>query len=235
MPKRILFIHHSTGGNLIKEGHLREEVKSLDPDLEFWDHSYNLAPKLTMLLARHTHLKGLSDAEGNITRTDYNIILSNNSPREYAEIFARDKDDQTLSAILKFDVIAFKNCYPTTRISTKKQLQDDINYFDSIRESAKKYPDKKFVLVTPPPAKELTTNEENSARALELVNYLTSQDYLQDTRNLAVFNFFGLLANKKGYLKPEYERFIPWDSHPNKKANQDIAPIFAKLLVELTK
>lgn len=40
--KRILFIHHSTGGNLIKEGNLRDEIEKLDPAVQLWDHNYNL-------------------------------------------------------------------------------------------------------------------------------------------------------------------------------------------------
>lgn len=87
---KILFIHHSTGGNLIKEGKLRNEIKKLDSSIEFWDHNYNLFSIFTSLLANKTHLIGLTDNNGSITGTDYNIVLSNNSPKEYADIFSRN-------------------------------------------------------------------------------------------------------------------------------------------------
>lgn len=227
--KRILFIHHSTGGNLIKEGDLRDEIKRLDSKVEFWDHNYNFLP----VLANFTHLRGLSDNDGKITGTDYNIIISNNSPKEYADIFSRDQNDPTLKQILNYDIIAFKNCYPTTRITSDQQLEDDIRYYKIIRDSLKKYPSKQFVILTPPPARKETTNIENSKRTTKLINWLNSKEFSQDIPNIHVFDFYSLLADENGFLKKEYTRLLPWDSHPNKKANKAIAPIFADYLVKM--
>lgn len=234
MSKRILFIHHSTGGNLIKEGNLREEIRKLNPSIEFWDHSYNLYKIFPLFLANFTHHKGLSDNNGSVIGKDYNIVLSNNSPKEYADIFSRDPSDPTLHSILNFDVIAFKNCYPTTRITSDQQLQEDIKYYEQIRESLKRFPEKQFILVTPPPARANTTNKESAHRAKKLVEWLRSKEFLNGTRNIHVFDFFTLLADENGVLKREYERLFPWDSHPNKKANEDIAKIFARYLVKIT-
>ncbi|MFA6570046.1 MAG: hypothetical protein WCT77_02290 [Bacteroidota bacterium] len=233
--KRILFIHHSTGGNLIKEGNLRDEIKKLDPAVQLWDHNYNLFPIFTTLLANNTHLKGLSDAQGKVTGKDYNIVVSNNSPKEYADIFSRDPNDSTLKAILIYDVIAFKNCYPTTRIISDQQLDEDIKYYTIIRDNLKKYSEKQFLLLTPPPARRETTNIEDAKRATKLVSWLNSQDLLQGIPNIHIFDFFGLLADKDGMLKKEYQRLLPWDSHPNKKANLAVAPVIAEYIVKLTR
>jgi hypothetical protein len=228
MNKKILFIHHSTGGNLIKEGKLRNKLKLLDSKIEFWDHSYNFFP----LLANFTHLKGLSDNNEKITGTDYNIVVSNNSPKEYADIFSRDSNDSTLRQILNYDLIAFKNCYPTTRISTDQQLENDIKYYKIIRDNLKKYPSKQFVILTPPPARKETTNIINSKRAKKLVDWLNSKEFSQDISNIHIFDFYSLLADENGFLKNEYTRLLPWDSHPNRKANKFIAPIFASYLMK---
>lgn len=233
--KRILFIHHSTGGNLIKEGNLRDEIKKLDSGIEFWDHNYNLFPILTTFLAHHTHLKGLSNAQGKVTGRDYNIVLSNNSPKEYADIFSRDSSDATLREILTYDIIAFKNCFPTTHITSDLQLKEDIKYYTIIRDNLKKYPTKQFVVLTPPPVRKETTSLENASRAITLVNWLKSDEFLQGATNINLFDLFGLLADKNGMLKKEYQRLFWRDSHPNKKANQAIAPVFAQYLVELVK
>ena len=230
MFKKILFIHHSTGGNLIKEGNLREEIRQLSPNVQFWDHSYNFLP----ILANFTHLKGLSDNAGKISGTDYNIVVSNNSPKEYADIVSRDPNDPTLKQILNYDVIAFKNCYPTTRITSDQQLENDIKYYKIIRDNLKKYPSKQFVVLTPPPARKETTNLENSERAKKLVDWLNSKEFSQDIPNIHVFDFYSLLADKDGFLKKEYTRLLPWDSHPNKKANKIVAPIFANYLVNMS-
>ncbi len=231
MHKKVLFIHHSTGGNLIREGHLRDEIKKLEPSIELWDHSYNLFPVFPLLLAKYTHHKGLSNAKGEITGEDYNLVLSNNSPKEYAEIFSRDPHDPTLNAILSYDVIAFKNCYPTTKIVSDQQLDEDKKYYSTIRNSLRKYPDKQFVILTPPPERKETTNNENAKRAMKLVKWLNSEEFLSGVSNIHVFDFFTLLTDKDGLLKKEYQRLLPWDSHPNTIANSEIAPLLAKYLI----
>ncbi len=231
--EKILFIHHSTGGNLIKEGDLRNEIKKLNSTIEFWDHSYNLYKYFPKLLSNFTHHKGLSDNNGEITGADYNIVLSNNSPKEYADIFSRDPNDSTLKSILNYDIIAFKNCYPTTRIATNEQLEEDIRYYKVIRDNLKKYPNKQFIVFTPPPARKETTNTDQAIRAKKLVDWLNSKEFTGDSKNIYVFDFYSLLADENGFLKKEYTRLLPWDSHPNKKANLSVAPILAKYLIEI--
>lgn len=231
----VLFIHHSTGGNLIKEGHLREKLEQINPGIELWDHSYNLYPILPRLLAQFTHHKGLSDNKGHITGIDYKITLSNNSPKEYAEIFSRNPNDYTLKSILQYDVIAFKNCFPTTKIISDKQLQEYKKYYETIRDSVAKYKDKKFILLTPPPLRMDLTQKEYATRTQSLIQWLQSDRFLKYTKNLFVFDLFGLFADKEGYLKKEYTRFIPLDSHPNRKANETIAPLIIDYMQKLTK
>ncbi|MCR4329375.1 MAG: hypothetical protein NUV65_02410 [Candidatus Roizmanbacteria bacterium] len=228
--KTILFIHHSTGGNLIKEGKLRSEIKKIDPSLQLWDHNYNLSPIFTKLLAHNTHLRGLSDNNGTVTGKDYTIVLSNNSPKEYADIFSRNPKDPTLKAILNYDVIAFKNCYPTTKIVSDKQLAEDKRFYISIRNSLKKYPKKQFILFTPPPVRKEVTNTQNAKRAKLLVHWLRSKEFAQNVPNIHIFDFFSLLANNNGFLKQEYTRLLPWDSHPNVHANKTVAPLLATYL-----
>jgi hypothetical protein len=227
---KVLFIHHSTGANLIKEGKLRKLLKKINPNIELFDHSYNIYPFLPRLLAKISYHTGLSDEKGRFTGTDYNIELSNNSPKEYAEIFSRKPEDPTLQNILQYDVIAFKNCYPTTKIESDAQLKEYQDYYGIIRDSLKKYPTKKFILFTPPSLREEGTNPENAAKAKQLTQWLTSHEFLKDTPNIFIFDFFSLLADKKGILKKEYCRFIPIDSHPNAKANREIAPIFVSFV-----
>jgi hypothetical protein len=231
-PIKVLFIHHSTGGNLIKQGSLRQLIKKINPDIEFWDHGYNLYsnPTLAKLLATFTFHTGLSDDKGRMTGTDYNLVISNNSPKEYAEIFSRDKYDPTLQAILQYDIIAFKNCFPTTKIESEKQLNEYKEYYRIIRDQVKKYKDNRFILFTPPPLRQELTTEENASRAKQLIQFLNSKDFQSSTNNLFVFDFFSLLADETGYLKKDYTKLLYTDSHPNRKANKEIAPVFAKFL-----
>lgn len=230
---KVLFIHHSTGGNLIKQGDLRGELNKISPNIEFWDHSYNLFPILPKLVALFTNYTGLSDAQGEMTGKHYNIVVSNNSPKEYAEIFARDPKDPTLKAVLSYDLIVFKNCFPTTKITSDQQLEEYKTYYVKIRESVGKYSNKKFILLTPPPLRKEVTTSENAKRAQELANWLNSDQFITSFGNLFVFDFFQLLADETGFLKSEYTPPIWLDSHPNKKANKTIVPIFAEFIANI--
>ena len=98
---RILFIHCSTGGLLIKFGNLRKLLKEKAPNIELWDHGYNLyqSKLLSEILGQITFRTGLSDGKGKMTGRDFQIFISNNSPKEYAEIFSRKSTDFTLKNI----------------------------------------------------------------------------------------------------------------------------------------
>ncbi len=229
---KVLFIHHSTGALLIRGGKLRQLLHHLNPNIELWDHSYNLNKSLPGFLKILTHQTGLSDNHGKITGKDYNIVLSNNSPKEYVEIFSRDANDPTLKEILKYDIIAFKNCYPTTKIESDKQLEDYKNYYQKIRDSVAKYKNK-FILVTPPPLREELTHKENALRAKKLAKYLTSRNFIKNSKNLFVFDLFSLLTDNTGFLRREYCNLIWVDSHPNHLANIEVAPEFAKFISSL--
>jgi len=234
---KILFIHHSVGGNLIRQGNLREELRKLNPNIEFWDHGYNLYPFpfLSKILGRITFRTGLSDMKGKMVGKDYKINLSNNSPKEYAEIFSRNPNNYTLQSILSYDIVAFKNCFPTTHITSGQQLKENMDYYLSIRKSLGDYKYKKFVILTPPPVRREVTTVENAKRAKQLANWLTSNDFLENSKNIFVFDFFSMLADEDGMLKRKYSPLIQIDSHPNRKANQTIAPIFAQYIADLVK
>jgi hypothetical protein len=219
---KVLFIHHSTGGLLPRFGRIRELLAKAAPNIEFWDHGYNLS--CLPILFR----TGLSDAKGKMTGKDFHIVISNNSPREYADIFSRNSDDQTLSQILNFDVVIFKNCFPTSKIETTEKLEKYKAYYRKIFQAVGKYPST-FIAFTPPPLRREMTNATESANARALATWMENEG-ARRAKNCFVFNFFDLLADKEGdnknMLKREYCSFIPFDSHPNIRANREAGKIF---------
>ena len=71
-PIRILFVHHSTGANLVREGGVREDLSALD--YWFCDHGYNE--------------DGLTDARGHPTGTNFAVPDDSADPDGWAAIFA---------------------------------------------------------------------------------------------------------------------------------------------------
>lgn len=229
---RVLFIHHSTGGLLIRFGKIRKLLHKKNPNIEFWDHGYNLYKSylLSKILSPFTFHSGLSNQDGKIIGKDFDIVISNNSPKEYAEIFSRNQKDFTLQNILQFDVIAFKNCYPTSKIETKQKLSEFKSYYSKIIKDVSDYPNL-FIIFTPPPLRKESTKTEWAKNARELADWLI----LQRNNNVKVFNFFDYLADNEGenanMLKREYCNPLFFDSHPNIKANRIVGRIFVDYLV----
>lgn len=229
---KVLFIHHSTGGLLLKFGNVRKLLQQKAPYIQLWDHGYNYSPSFFSRIFKFQ--TGLSDEHGEILGKDFNLVISNSSPKEYAEIFSRKPTDPTLKNILNFDCIIFKNCFPTTRIETEDKLAEHKKYYAQIITSISRYPNL-FIIFTPPPLRKDGTKPEWAQRARRLADWLCKQE----KKNVKVFDFFDLLADKEGInanmLKREYcWPFIP-DSHPNIRANREVGKVFVDYLVDAIK
>lgn len=217
-PVRIIFMHHSTGANLIAQGGVREAFAALG--YEFWDHGYNG--------------DGLADPQGNATGISYNVPGDNTDPDGWYETFQlpyTDPPSNALSEMLQYDVIIFKSCFPSSHIVDQAMFDAYREYFLAIRDVIDQYPDKLFIPFTTPPLVPNETDAEAAARAREWAAYLTSDEYLAGHPNIFVFDFFTLLADEDGFLRAEY-RADEWDSHPNEVANQAVGPVFVDFVAQ---
>jgi hypothetical protein len=210
----VMFLHHSTGANLIQQGGVRERLTDLG--YEFYDHGYNG--------------DGLVLADGTWTGTNFDVPDDNTDPDGLANIFAQpldDPPDNTFSHLMEYDVIAFKSCFPTSNIQSDEQLADYKSYYLSIRDRMDEYPNKIFIVITPPPEIPNDTDSAAAARARAWASWLASDEYLSGHPNVFTFNFFNLLADPSdNMLRTEYWT-DEWDAHPNELANQTIGPLFA--------
>ena len=215
-PTRIIFMHHSTGQNLMNQGGLRG-ILAAHP-YELWDHGYNG--------------EGLSDASGHALGTNWNVPNDNTDPDGWYHIFDQpisSPPDNTFSHMLEYDVIIFKSCFPSSDIYSEERLEAYRSYYLSIRDVMDQHPDKIFIPWTTPPLVPNETSPENAARAQQWSAYLTSDEYMAGHENVFVFDIFSLWSDEAGFLRAEY-RADEWDSHPNEFANRTAAPIFAEFI-----
>lgn len=240
---KIIFLHHSTGANLIKEGNVRSLLKEKFPEAEFWDHSYNLE-YLKILRITKKYRTGLTDDKGNITGIDYHIVSNDTDPEGLYYLLSQDLTNppiNALSKLLQYDCIILKSCFPVTRILNDEMLETYKRYCVSNKDTFKQFANKKFILFTPPPLRSSLTKPEYANRAREFSNWMKSPDYLENLNNVFVFDFFDLLSegnsSKKNFnmLKEEYCRIFWLDSHPNKKANEIIGPKFVEFICKVLK
>lgn len=235
--QKIIFLHHSSGGNLYTEGHVGDYLVN-----------YNA-----------THGTNLQITEFNYPNSPWPW---ENFPYDYWKLWVNgscnnaDKDIQCIDKLAaQYNIIVFKHCYPGARIepdlgtpditSERKSLENYKLQYRALRGLMDRYPATKFVVWTLVPLHRLTTNAATAGRAYEFVNWVKSGWLTEDGKahpNIYVFDFFSLAAEldqnpKNGArfcLKYEYERsHTDANSHPNLVANQSLGPVFAQYIANV--
>jgi hypothetical protein len=221
----VIFLHHSTGNNLVEQGGLRESFSSAG--YHFWDQSYNY--------------QGLRDPDGKFTNYAYPVPRDNTDPDGLARVFSQQLYDLPINAfsgLLQHEVIIVKSCFaPANNIISDEQLAQLKQYYLGMRDRMSQYPDKLFVIVTSPPLNPAETNPLEAGRARILADWLKSAEFLQNEDNIYVFDMFDRLAESNPsnpdyhMLRQEYRNGA--DSHPNLRANQEISPIFVNSIINI--
>lgn len=221
----VIFLHHSTGRNLIGQGGVRELLS--EKGYDFWDHDYNTI--------------GVTSPAGTSAGFHYRVPDDNTDPDGLARIFAQPVyrlPINTLSGLLQHEVIVFKSCFPVSDITSDEQLERYRNYYLSIRDVMDQHSDKVFIIVTPPPLHPAVTDAEAARRAREFSDWLASKAYLSGHPNVFTFDFFDLLAEGDptmwdyNMLREDYRDGE--DSHPNAAANKAIGPQFVDFIIDAT-
>ena len=219
----VIFLHHSTGNNLIEQGGVRALFTGAGYD--FWDHHYNPT--------------GLRDPSGKLTGYSYRIPRDNTDPDGLARIFDQrvyPLPVNALSGLLQHEVIAFKSCFPASNITSDAQLQQYKDWYLGMRDVMDRHPDRVFVVMSPPPLHPAVTTPETAARSRAFADWLTSDAYLDGHPNVFTFDFFDHLAEGDptapdyNMLRAEYRR-EGQDSHPNQRANAVVGPAFAEAVM----
>lgn len=221
----IIFLHHSTGENLVNQGGIREQLSEAGYD--FWNQGYNSI--------------GLRGPDGETTGFAYPVPRDNTDPDGLARVFnqrAYSWPINTLSGLLQYEVIMIKSCFaPTSKITSDQQLAQYQEYYLQIRDTIDRYPDKVFIILTQPPLNPAETNPEEAKRARALASWLKADEYLDNHPNLFVFDLFDVLALDEStspefsMLRPEYRNGS--DSHPSQTANEEIGPLLVDFVIDV--
>lgn len=235
--QKVVFLHHSTGGNLYNEGGVAS-----------WIQNYNLENSTDYLIKERSY-----------PNTPYPWA---NYPYDYWNLWINGECDNNKSGIEclesicdKYDVVIWKHCFPGASInesseagdvaSSTKTLANYKEQYRALRTKMDEIAETKFIIWTLVPVHRLTGGSPNRERAQEFVEWVKSDWLTEDGKqhpNIYIFDFFSLAAelnaepqNGLQYcLKYDYEKsHESSDSHPNQQANQTIGPIFAEFIVEV--
>lgn len=211
---RLIFIHRSVGENLIDDAGLYRLVHDTGAPYTLSDYNQNTDVLRTENGSQHM---GWKFPGGDTTPADYATLFSEEG------VEARDP---ILQAILGYDIVAIKSCFPNTRTTSDKMLAEHQQAYQQIAQFFSARPDKKLAILTSPPLIPLLTLPPFARRARALATWLNTTNLGPNT---FVFDLFNELAIPEGghqanTLRKNYRRRFPLDSHPNTAAGQTIAP-----------
>lgn len=219
----VIFLHHSVGRNLIRQGGLRELLSAAG--FSFYDHDYNGT--------------GLVKPDGAPAGYSYRVPGDDTDPGGLARIFEQPAHGLPLnawSALLRHEAIVVKSCFLSLRNLGDAELEHQKRDYLRMREAIDRHRDRLFIVLTSPPANPAETTAAAAARARTLSQWLLSEEFRGGRSNLYVFDLFGLLAENDpampdyGMLRASYREAE--DSHPNQAANRTVAPILARFIEE---
>lgn len=246
--KRVIFVHQSTGADIVKDGNLRDLLRHQAPAIELWDYAYN-PPSLRTLVRSAVkrqslmpdHYYGLRDGNGRSVAGSLDIPGDNTSPEAWAAIFAQPvttPPSNAFSTMLRFDAIAFKSCFTIFPIRSDGQLERYKAAYRAVRGVIDQHPGTLFLPLTPPPLRASLTTPDEAARARQYARWIMSREFHGDRPNVMPFDLFDALAAPEGtpqanMLRPEFSREDLNDSHPSPEANKLIATQWATFLARI--
>lgn len=205
---KVLFIHRSVGHNLIKQGNLRELLEAKGIALDDYDNNSGI----------------LTQDDANILNNTITIPGNNTNPDNLEKFFSEWPD-----ILNSYDLIMIKSCYPNSHIRNESQLSQVMGHYSSILKSFN-YHKKRLLILTTPPLRPLLTNRKEAHLSSELADWLV----LESSADIKIFDLHRLLAETDGrhvgMLKQDFRRLIPFDNHPNRKANRTIALKLAEFI-----
>ncbi len=228
--QRIVFLTHSVGSGLYKEGKIKE-----------WFTKYNSDNGTDILIDRRSY-----PAEP---------YPWDNNPYDYWNVWVNGNcSNECFPSLLeRFDIVIMKHCYTAAKIeadinapdiaSDRKSLENYKLQYRAIRDLLDRNPETKFIVFTLTPRHRLRTNAAEAGRAKSFAEWVKNEWLQEDGKehdNIYIFDFWSLIAEtnpspEKGAvncIRYEYEKDHSSDnSHPNLLANETVAPVFARFIL----
>jgi hypothetical protein len=186
-----------------------------------------------------------------LTRHVLSAALWQQSGGTIARRFMTKREPRFTDLVAAYDVIVMKHCYPASDIledtgkadpaSPRQSLENYQTIYRQLRDKIDENPDTLFIIWTLPPRHRLFgppegRRDENAARATGFSNWLKG-DFISEGGthpNIYIWDFRSLVMDtNNNFLKYEYESdHKSANSHPNKLANNEAGPKFARFIVD---
>nr|HPI98669.1 hypothetical protein [Synergistales bacterium] len=238
----LLFIHHSSGGQLLGDTGDEEDCK---------DWICKTSPNgggLRRLLEQNNYA---------VHEASYNSIVGDKTdiqdwpPKFHGQmdrILSTKMQDELLPDGVRNRIVMFKSCFPNNNFTDDQAVQKAQNAYKDLLTVFQKYPDVLFVAVTAPPLvspnnpKELlkkilrreVPTRDAGRRARTFNNWLKDIDegWLKNypLKNIVVFDYYNILTKDGKSDWSQYGSKGGTDSHPSSQGNQIAAKQFTSFI-----
>lgn len=230
-PTRLIFIHHSVGGNWLAEGNgnLGNALNTNNYYVSETNYGWDAQP---------------GDNLGDRTNTDNwpEWFTDSKMPYVYGSDYHSAYSNNIANPGGENEIIMFKSCYPQSEVGTS--IDDEKTIYNSLLPYFAAHQDKLFVLITPPGETDVSSYQLTR----DLCNWLTDTDngWLKGYtgKNVFAFDFYGVLSETDSHHRwtgdhiehvyaADYDGKSPYhngDDHPNSIGGQKATLEFLPLL-----
>lgn len=232
----IVFLHHSTGQNILKGDVGKIKYKLFKKGaLEKWLEDYNKENGTAYTFNHQNFPKSKPYGWNNFPYDYYKIWVENAGNKPY-------KEEPTLEMLTQdYDTIVWKHCFPVSYIKEPEGTPDIAspirtldNYklqYNALKEKMHQFPDTTFVVWTGATNVKKVIAEDAAKRMKEFVDWVVNE-WDEPGDNIFLWDFYSLETEGGLYLKDEYAAG-PEDSHPNVQFSSTVAPYFGQRIVSI--
>ncbi len=233
---RILFLHHSTGGNIWRGN---------NPS---WYGTFGIADDVPAWFASYNKVHGTGyHIEDRIFPKDQPYGW-HNYPYDYYNIWVRNAGDSsfmeepTLEMLTReYDLIIWKHCFPVSNVkmdegdpdigSDQKTIQNYKLQYEALRNKMHEFPDTRFIVWTGAAQVEEKTDAERAERARSFFNWV-KETWDEPGDNIFLWDFRQLETGGNLYLEPKNAASAS-NSHPNRRFSGYAAKLFCQRIVDV--
>ncbi len=220
---KIIFLHHSTGGNIWQGG------------VSAWFQQYNTDNGTNHQITEQSFPKSSPYGWNNYPYDYWNIWVNHAGNNPYME-------EPTLEILTQqYDVIIWKHCFPVSNIledtgspdinSQSKRIENYKLQYAALKTKMRQFSNTKFIVWTGAALVRNATSEAKATRARSFFNWVRNEwDEAGD--NIYLWDFYALETEGGLYFKDGYAA-SPNDSHPNSSFSQTVAPLFCQRIVNV--
>lgn len=233
---KILFLHHSTGKNVLRGNYNK-----------VW---YKITKRgaVTKLFAKHNSENKTNYQFNEQSFPKWEPYGWKNYPYDYYNIWVKNAgntafmEEPTLEMLTKsYDVIIWKHCFPVSDIkeslgegdidSKEKTLANYQLQYNALKAKMHEFPNTKFIVWTPPALVKNGAPDDMAKRANIFSDWVINE-WNEENDNIFIWDFRTLETDGGLYLKPEYANSNV-DPHPNQSFSAKVAKLFVNRIVDV--